>query len=594
MHNRAPAGTTARGSVKASALLPACLGLMLAGLLGAGASAPALAQTIPSDAKSTCSVSSTTLNGWFQTGHVSLNGIVNPANSVTFPNTPNCSFYLWSQQMFLWLTSPAPSIYGGGARVFDAPVFYDVSPPNASGQRTLGRHVPGIFPVLLRSAQLGSHGLPIVVAKTGAMFEVLPPATAASGKPLVLNRERKSVEVERATIQNGKPVFFDAAGKQIAAPKPVIPRDLVGARVVQKMVIGGVPIFIDSAGNVVPTEQGQAGGGDVLMAQNGSLVYYTIEVNDVYAYFLTGTKDGGITPKPTQFPTTQAALNQIIAFAKAHGETFPDPNALAIELKMAWVEASSLPNPSSYITVQATIPTYSKTPAKWTQTGQTTATLALVGVHVVGSVAGHAEMIWASFEHFGNTPNAAYQYVSSSGVKAVPQSTAGSWLFCATGASSGFNASHMTFVSPDIVASAGFTVSPSNTLRMKPFGAASNASPNPIDPTAAQSNSEIIEVDHDVLSLLATGAAGDVRNNYFMFGATWTANGVAPSSNFGNPGNLTGVNVGTSQMNNTTMETYQQGAATFTANGSNCFFCHTVNPLTVGVSHIFGATQQLF
>ena len=34
------------------------------------------------------------------------------------------------------------------------------------------------------------------------------------------------------------------------------------------------------------------------------LVYYTIVVNDVYAYFLTGNKTGGITPAASDFPTT--------------------------------------------------------------------------------------------------------------------------------------------------------------------------------------------------------------------------------------------------------------------------------------------------
>jgi hypothetical protein len=53
--------------------------------------------------------------------------VVLPANSVTFPNTPNCSFYQWSMQMFLWLTSPAPVTYGGGGRIFDTSTFFDVA-----------------------------------------------------------------------------------------------------------------------------------------------------------------------------------------------------------------------------------------------------------------------------------------------------------------------------------------------------------------------------------------------------------------------------------------------------------------------------------
>jgi hypothetical protein len=64
----------------------------------------------PSDGGSSCatSLSNAEFNGWFESGAVSLNGAVKPANSVLFPDVPNCSFYKWSEQMFLWLTSPAP------------------------------------------------------------------------------------------------------------------------------------------------------------------------------------------------------------------------------------------------------------------------------------------------------------------------------------------------------------------------------------------------------------------------------------------------------------------------------------------------------
>src|ERR1700722_16297946 len=97
--------------------------------------------------------------------------------------------------------------------------------------------------------------------------------------------------------------------------------------------------------------------------------------NDVYAYFLTGTKDGGITPAPTQFPTTAGDLSKITAFASAHGKVFPDPNALAVEVKSSWIEATGLANPSDYVTTRAVVPTYDTTnPAQWVPNGQKTTT----------------------------------------------------------------------------------------------------------------------------------------------------------------------------------------------------------------------------
>jgi hypothetical protein len=86
----------------------------------------------------------------------------------------------------------------------------------------------------------------------------------------------------------------------------------------------------------------------------------------------------------------------------------------------------------------ATVPTYdTSNPNQWTPNGSKTVPLALVGMHVVGSTGthgspngpGHPELIWATFEHLGNTPLATYTYNSTAGLKTVNRSTAGTWLF---------------------------------------------------------------------------------------------------------------------------------------------------------------------
>jgi hypothetical protein len=120
----------------------------LAALALLSSTAFANAQTIPNDALATCTVPPAAFNAFFESGTPSLNGVVNPADSVAFPNNPNCSFYQWSMQMFLWLTSPAPVTYGGGGgRIFDSPAFFDVSPPDQNGQRTFIPHFSGLPPV---------------------------------------------------------------------------------------------------------------------------------------------------------------------------------------------------------------------------------------------------------------------------------------------------------------------------------------------------------------------------------------------------------------------------------------------------------------
>jgi hypothetical protein len=562
-----------------------------------GMTASLQSQSIPVDVKPTCTVTSSQFDSWYASGHPSVNGVVNPANSVTFSHNSNCAFYQWSKQMFLWLTSPAPSEYGGGDLVLNSRVFFDVTPPDDNGNRHLVPHGPDFVPTLaIRDQKTGPENLPVVVTKSG---QLRPFREAAPGeRPLIRGAGGAKVEVGSASRVNGELRVLDKAGKPLAVPAPLKAEAAVAHVALTRFVVNGVPIFIDPSGNLVDTEEGQATG-NVLLAQNGSLVYYTISVNDVFAYFLTWAKDNHFQPAPP-FPTTQAQLNQVIIFAKQYGVTFPDPEALAIEVKSAWVEATSLPDPQNYVRMTARVPVFNKSnPAKWTATGQyQTTQLALVGMHVVGSAAGHPEMIWSTFEHFGNTPNGAYQYINGANkVVAVPQNTSGAWLFTQSGAAGPFNVSHAKIDGSDIVAPTGQTISPSNTLRIMAWGASSNASPNPEDATPAASNTELLSIQNSVSSLTPTA---DVRNRYFMPGSTWTLNGLAPTTSYGNPGNTGGNGIGTSLIGNSTMETYFQPANTsFTTQLGNCLVCHQIYPYpqnkqpTADVSHIYEKTQPL-
>jgi hypothetical protein len=227
----------------------------------------------------------------------------------------------------------------------------------------------------------------------------------------------------------------------------------------------------------------------------------------------------------------------------------------------------------------ATIPTYNQAnPNLWTPTGQQTVQLALLGIHVVGSTAGHPEMVWATFEHVSNTPPATYSYNSTSGPKTVSQNTSGTWLFSAPSSTGPFNIAHMSFTGPPSnniqsnpnPTGGSFTISPSDTLRSDPWG---------IDGSNAFSNTEVISMNSHVRGMMASG---DIRGNYIMAGATWTPFGSPPSGP--TPG------VGTNRLANTTMETYQQGV-------SNCFSCHQGFPSGLnpnGLSHIFQGLQPLF
>jgi hypothetical protein len=552
---------------------------------------PSHAQTVPSDPDVACSFPATTVNGWFKSGSAALNGVVNPANSVSFPNTPNCSFYQWSYQMFLWLTSPAPAIYGGGGgRIFESSAFFDVSPLDANGQRTLTAHQRGVlkkFNVI--GKQLGPNRLPLVFDKQGRMFEVQP--APANQRPRVRTKAGDLVDIANVRIGTDKQVILLGKGgaqlqpQLLAAPRE--PRELLrpsaARQIIQKFNINGKAVFLDRAGNLIEVEQGQADS-SVLIAQNGSPIYYGIAVNEVTAY--QRTMLGANVPPNTLFPTTQGELDNITNFASSHGKTFVDPEALAFEVKTAWVETDGLPNPGDYITMTADIPTYDKTNStQWVKNGHKSATVALVGIHVVGSAAGHPEMIWATFEHVGNTPNDAYSYRDSGGgITPVTQDTSGTWLFCGSPCAAPFNDQNRQFIAGDSIVSSSppNPVGPDNVIRREAWGAASDLAPNPLKGPEA-SNSEIISVNNTVRNVLDPA---DVRRKYIMTGSTWMIAGTFPFNSF-NP-----TEVGTSKLNNTTMETFTQGADNHAANTSNCFSCHGGHTTTV--SHVFGDLKPLF
>lgn len=547
------------------------------------------AQTVvPSNVKPACTVSAVEFSNWFTSGTVTANGGVDPADSVTFPNVPNCSFYKWSEQMFLWLTSPVPAKYGAGSHVFNSQVFYDLSPPDpTTGVRTLVPNTSGrLRDFSVRISQLGPKHQRVLFDQTGKMFNVARSDPGQGGRLLIRNRANQFIEIERTQVgPGGKPVLLDKTGKaidfRIARNGELTLRDKAGKLLNLRLantLINGRPFFIDPAGNAVPTEQGEADG-NVVMAQNGSLVYYALQVNDVYAYFLTGQKGGQISA--TTFPTTPAALNSIEAFALTHSKTFPDANALAVELKSAWVEATGL-DTSKYVTMNATIPTYDKvSPTQWNANGTRQAQLALVGMHVVGSAAGHPEMIWATFEHVNNTRDTQYSYTNNASPGAtvtIPPDNGGSWTFSTTPPSASPNLPLIKVSGPNLVAAAAPTpIGPSDVLRMSPWG---------MPGTNTSSNTEVIAINNSVLSQLA---AADIRKNYIMTGATWTIFGAPPNNN---------NQVGTNKLANTTMETFFQP--------SNCFACHQGNmlgtldgppptpPAGNGLSHVYGPIKPLF
>ena len=319
---------------------------------------------------------------------------------------------------------------------------------------------------------------------------------------------------------------------------------------------------------------GQAGGNDTLLSLNGSLVYFGVHANDVYAWFDTAVENG-ILPSSAPFPTTQTELDAIVAYAKNNNVVLADAKALTMELKTAWVDAATVPNKADYVTIQANVPNYvgKVGDSSWTiSTSQPNIdkTLALVGMHVVGPVQGHPEMVWATFEHNNNAPNNTYYYTDNKGkTKKMPYNSKGKWSFMTNGGSqTGALVPQMKVDSNtgNINATPGNTIKPNNVYRAMPWGGAP-------DKSSASNNGQLISLNRDVGTLL--GKLQDVRKNYFQVGAVWTQNGSIPTK----PDDRA-LQKGSTLLANATMETYHQ------IDKKGCFGCHFASSST-GTSHIF-------
>jgi hypothetical protein len=318
---------------------------------------------------------------------------------------------------------------------------------------------------------------------------------------------------------------------------------------------------------------GQAGGNDTLLSLNGSLVYFATHANDVYAWFNTALTNGVI-PANAPFPTTQAELTPILAYASQNGDNLPDGNALTLELKTAWIDAATLADASDYITTVAAVPRYLRTSnAVWTvDPDQPTEvkTLALVGMHVVGPVNGHPEMVWSTFEHRSNAPDNDFYFNSVFGENIeVPYSALGNWEFMQSGGErEGALVAQMTVESNgNLQATQGNSIRQNDVYRVNPWG-------NAPTPAAADNNSQLISLNLDIQLML--GLVKDVRANYFQVGSVWTKDGSIPASG------TDSMLAGSLLLANSTMETYHQ------TDTPGCFGCHNSQ---FGLSHLLSTTN---
>ena len=590
--------------------------------------------TIPDNAAGTGDVIDTVrFNDWI--GHVTpvVDVFVKPADGPNFEgdNTGDTlsfdrqDFFRWSQQMFYWILSPVPANGKYGTckgLVLNSPEFFDFN----GNDLTYVRHrcdnlTKNNMSFEVKGTQNGPHNLPLFIEKeTEKVYDVDKTPKSEKGYPLVVDENGTKIEVGNIIVNDKTPAFYDREGKRIDKVSLILGEGLDAKTTIQQFIIEKhiLNISMDTPFNpiVIFPSQGQAtlSSADtkhVLMSRsNNSLVYYNIMVNDVYVAFSKMVTDIHPTffSSNSLFPTTDVELDSIKSYGSKHGIPIVDTDnrVLAMELKTSWVEATNLTNPEDYVKTVATIPNYVPDPTStgtWIRNGTRTTTLALVGMHVVGSVKGHPEMIWSTFEHVNNTPNAdGFDYTKNNGGTGNIATGLGNadFLFCESTANliSSFNVPHIiSDLNFRLTGANNFIVSQSNTIRNQPFGwggrlpSGGNPIPhNPVDILNVEdSNAQLIALNTDATNRLLTN---DVRKKYFQVGATW-------SSKFKN-----NQQAGTIRLSNSTMETYTQAISnniiSTTGGGLNCFSCHNAgfgvvpfkitSPLNHQLSHVFGRT----
>ncbi|MDX1721571.1 MAG: mannan-binding lectin [Pseudomonas sp.] len=286
---------------------------------------------------------------------------------------------------------------------------------------------------------------------------------------------------------------------------------------------------------VVPERTGQAGGGDTIYDQNGSVVFYDI-----------------------RFSRNLCNVGQIQA-----APNFP---AGTTELKSAWRIIGEAEKPD-YFWMEADI---DGVPGN--------ELLGMIGFHMVIATALHPEFIWATFEHRSNVPECS---------EPVPAPATG-WSFTSATCAAQLPDVNGTCSFNSAQPSSSLTGTPTEICRVNHDGS------NPADHEGASNIAIIDGLNTQIQGFLAALPSDNpmaVWQNYMNVGALWENDISQPSSTIANQR-------GSMRLANAVMETTFQNVDLNSSFVSNCFGCHNYevaesNTLpAAGLSHIFDDIMQ--
>lgn len=330
----------------------------------------------------------------------------------------------------------------------------------------------------------------------------------------------------------------------------------VDANMAKVEAVDGVSLVLEAVN--------QAGSNAVLLSNpsfNGSeesdTVYYTIFANDIFQNAAIAAEE--IIQKDT------ANLDNDLVFPVG-----------ALELKVSWIKASSIPSNQ--------IETYYTTDAYIASTKEKTK-VALLGLHVVGVVENHPEFIWATFEHDQMAP--VYDWANTT-VADVPVTSDTNELFF----KKGYKASGAD------ISWSKTSEGPNNVFTVYEFGVPRIAQ----DSFMITAQSEPLNYDNITsINSCVKGQLKDVWNNYYYNGSVWAnTDGLTPKeqadtlvaigSSLGDA-KLGSIARGSLAAFNITLETFVQtntdSIHEMNVGGlTNCVSCHNAAPYQLKIDSV--------
>jgi hypothetical protein len=307
---------------------------------------------------------------------------------------------------------------------------------------------------------------------------------------------------------------------------------------------------------------------EVLIDPHGNAIWYAIHLNRTYQDFIA---DYGLGD-----PKSLAELPRDLTFRTG-----------SLELKSAWKIVEGAP-PKNYITTRAVVPVF-KTAANGeiVKDGDRTrlVTVALLGLHVVGTIEGHPEFIWSTFEHVSHEKKAWIRDVAPA-AKANPGPTHPTIVENRASSYALYPTEKGKPEAPPVKGADDGNAIDGLKLDVREQTFEPHSAIYRMFPGSKSDDSEeddaVTSLNADIQRLFETRAPADVRSNYQLVGAIWLNTpeqdfkaGVDFSAIAAAPRKLP-LFGGEDRLSSTTMESFTQPSDSL----PNCFSCHNTESVS--------------